>query len=55
MLFPEKNKVIYELVKLGADRTHYWSNDKIIFLAGFAGIGVLNKDPAVLLDGRPPK
>jgi hypothetical protein len=33
---------------------HYWSYAQIIFLAGIAGQGVLNKDPNVWLDGRHP-
>jgi hypothetical protein len=55
MLFLQKNLVIYELVELGADLIHYWSLDEILFLAGFAGMGFPNKDPAIWLDGRSPQ
>ncbi len=45
-------KVISELVKQGVVRIQYWSYAKIIFPAGFAGQGVLNKDPTVWPDNR---
>ncbi len=39
--------------KLGVYMIHDWSYFQIIFHAGFASQGVLNKDPTVWLDGRP--
>ncbi len=43
-----------ELVELGGCQIHYWSYAQIIFTGGFASQGLLNKDPIVWLDGRPP-
>jgi hypothetical protein len=38
-------------------REVHWSNDQVIFLAGFAGKGGINKVPTVWIDGAgpPPK
>jgi hypothetical protein len=40
--------------RIGSCRIQYWSYAKIIFPAGFAGQGVLNKHPTVWLDDRLP-
>ncbi len=45
--------VMSELVELVVCWIHYWSYGRIIFLGGFAGQGVIKKNPTVWLDGGP--
>jgi hypothetical protein len=42
------------LVKFLVWQIHYWSHAQVIFLANFAGQGVVSKDLTVLLDSKPP-